>query len=235
VVGPARGERCWRGRCRSCPPASSASNTDLRKGCSAVRGGYAACESSCTLSGLRAWAECARDAAHPLRSVTRCRSMQPGWRYSAGCVNRARRLCVFLTRAAVGRRCTHRLRLRSRAVIVSGTTLLASAGGNRYMGCVGVPLRLLWKRAALSPSRSADSAGWVEVARAQHGAAGSVSGVCDGWSPDVRTPLPAYLERFPALQTSPSPKRRCLALLLLLLPWWDNHLNRSLSRRQRCV
>jgi hypothetical protein len=53
------------------------------------------------------------------------------------------------------------------------------------MECLGVPLRRLRKRAALSPSRSADSAGWVEVARAQHGAAGSVSGVCDGWSPDV--------------------------------------------------
>jgi hypothetical protein len=75
-------------------------------------------------------------------------------------------------------------------------------------GMSGDPMRLLRKRAALSPSRGADSAGWVEV-RAQHGAAGGVSGVCDVW--DVRTPLPASLERSPALEIPPKPQRRCLS------------------------
>jgi hypothetical protein len=40
---------------------------------SAVRGGYPACGSSCTPSGLWARAECARDVAHPLGPVTGCR------------------------------------------------------------------------------------------------------------------------------------------------------------------
>jgi hypothetical protein len=41
-----------------------------------------------------------------------------------------------------------------------------------------------------------------------------VSRGCDVW--DVLTPLPAFLERSPALQTLVSPQRRGLALL----PWW---------------
>jgi hypothetical protein len=73
-------------------------------------------------------------------------------------------------------------------------------------GVFGDPLRLLGKRATLSPSRSADSAGWVELIRLG----------CEEWSPDVRTPVPSFLERSPALQTPVSPQRRCLALL----PWW---------------
>jgi hypothetical protein len=70
----------------------------------------------------------------------------------------------------------------------------------------------------------------VGLVRARHGAAGGVSGGCDGW--DVRTPLHAFFERSLVLQAPPKPQRRCLALL----PWWVYHLNRSLTRsRQRCV
>ena len=53
-------------------PASrwAAWNTDLW-GCSRLSTSwYPTCGSTCTSSKLRAWAECARDAAHPLRSVT---------------------------------------------------------------------------------------------------------------------------------------------------------------------
>jgi hypothetical protein len=64
-----------------------------------------------------------------------------------------------------------------------------AAGASWWIhGMSGHPMRLLQKRSALSPSRSVDSAGWVEV-RAQHGAAGGVSGVCDGYSPNVYAPL----------------------------------------------
>jgi hypothetical protein len=142
---------------------------------SAVRGGYPACGSSCTPSGLRTWAECARVAAHPLRSVTGCRAMQLralvlGWRgvWLAARLGEVS-MCALLThsmampRAAVGNRCSHRTSAPQRAVEVSG---IPPAAGVSWCGdgVPGDPLRLLWKRATLSVRGSADSAGWVELA-----------------------------------------------------------------------
>jgi hypothetical protein len=68
--------------------------------------------------------------------------------------------------------------------------------------------------------RSANSAGWVEVIRPG----------CIGWSPDVRTPVPSFLERSPALQTPVSPQRRCLALL----PWWSPVRSREVGSGVCC-
>jgi hypothetical protein len=94
-------------------------------------------------------------------------------------------------------RCTH----RTIAPQKSGTP--QADGVSWWMhGVSADPLRRLRKRAALSPSRSADSAAGVE-GRARHRAAGGVSGGCDVW--DVRTPLPAFLERSPSLQAPPKP------------------------------
>jgi hypothetical protein len=182
---------------------------------------------SCIPSGLRAWAECAWDAAHPLCSVTGCRAMHLrslvrrsllGW--NGGCHSWLRgqgevSMCVMLTHSMVRTHIGCTSLLKSRAVEASGTP--PAAGVSWWIhGVPCFPLRLLGKRAALSLSRSADSVSWVE-GRARHGAAGGMSGGCEEWSPDVRTPVPSFLERSPALQTPVSPQRRCLALL----PWWS--------------
>jgi hypothetical protein len=93
--------------------------------------------------------------------------------------------CMVRTRAAVGRRCTHRTSAAQKSSSRAPHRLLAPAGG--YMECLGIQC-VFCRSDPPSHPRGVDSAGWVEV-RAQHGAAGGVSGVCDGWSPNVCAPL----------------------------------------------
>jgi hypothetical protein len=131
------------------PLVGQHSNADLgvaRKGAaSAVRGGYPACGSACTPSGLRVWAECARDAAHPLRSVTGCRAtslpraskragVEGAMSQLAAGAGRGVYVCQMDPRHGHDPRCggetsyIERVLLRSRAVKVSGTPPAAADG-----------------------------------------------------------------------------------------------------------
>jgi hypothetical protein len=98
-------------------------------------------------------------------------------------------MCVLLThsmartRAAVGRRLFTSNECSE--IEQSGTPPAAGVSWWTH-GMSGDPMRRLRKRAALSPSR---------VEGRSTGAASGVSGVCDGWSPNVCTLLPAFLER----------------------------------------
>jgi hypothetical protein len=83
-----------------------------------------------------------------------------------------------------------------------------------------VPLRRLRKQGILlSSSGCHQHDTQVELGRARHEVAGGVSGGCEEWSPDVRTPLPTF--RLPIWFLHLHHRtRRCLASF-----WWVDHLN----------
>jgi hypothetical protein len=93
-----------------------------------------------------------------------------------------------------------------------------------------VPLRRLRKQGILlSSSGCHQHDTQVELGRARHEVAGGMSGGCEEWSPDVRTPLPTF--RLPIWFLHLHHRtRRCLASF-----WWVDHLNRSLKTTKKSV
>jgi hypothetical protein len=111
------------------------------------------------------------------------------------------------THAVWGERCTHRTSAPQKSSS-------RSVGHPTCCWCQLVDTRDVLGSAASSteashPSaRAADSAGWVRRYALGMERPGGVSGGCDVW--DVRTPLPAFLERSPALQAHRAPNGRVL-------------------------